>query len=135
MGSASDAAEVTTSAVSCNNRTSSSRRFATSKKNVAAKSRTLPTNITAIENCDTYRDFRELLDRSDIDAVLIATGPNWHATAAMTAAKAGKDMYCEKPVTKNISQSLILAETMQPYRSRVSGRHAATQPAPLRLCL
>ena len=56
------------------------------------------------ENCKMYRDFRELLDRSDIDAVLIATGPNWHATAAMTTAKAGKDMYCEKPVTKNISQ-------------------------------
>ena len=65
------------------------------------------------EDCDTYRDFRELLDRDDIDAVLIATGPNWHATAAMMSAKAGKDMYCEKPVTKNISQSLILAETMQ----------------------
>ena len=65
------------------------------------------------EKCDTYRDFRELLDRKDIDAVLIATGPNWHATAAMTAAKAGKDMYCEKPVTKNISQSLILADTMR----------------------
>ncbi|MCA9122642.1 MAG: Gfo/Idh/MocA family oxidoreductase [Planctomycetaceae bacterium] len=64
-------------------------------------------------NCATYRDFRELLDRNDIDAVLIATGPNWHATAAMTAAKAGKDMYCEKPVTKNISQSLILADTMR----------------------
>jgi len=65
------------------------------------------------QNCQTYRDFRELLDRSDIDAVLIATGPNWHATAAMYAAKAGKDMYCEKPCTKNISQSLILAETMR----------------------
>ncbi len=65
------------------------------------------------QDCATYRDFRELLDRSDIDAVLIATGPNWHATAAMAAAKAGKDMYCEKPVTKNISQSLILAETMR----------------------
>lgn len=64
-------------------------------------------------NCDTYRDFRDLLDRKDIDAVLIATGPNWHATAAMTTAKAGKDMYCEKPCTKNISQSLILAETMR----------------------
>ena len=65
------------------------------------------------QNCDTYRDFRELLDRKDIDAVLIATGPNWHATAAMTAAKAGKDMYCEKPCTKNISQSLILRDTMR----------------------
>ena len=65
------------------------------------------------ESCETYRDYREVLDRSDIDAVLIATGPNWHATMAMTAAKAGKDIYCEKPVTKNISQSLILAETMR----------------------
>ncbi|MDA0660018.1 MAG: Gfo/Idh/MocA family oxidoreductase [Planctomycetota bacterium] len=65
------------------------------------------------QDCDTYRDFRELLDRSDIDAVLIATGPNWHATAAMYAARAGKDIYCEKPCTKNIEQSLILADTMR----------------------
>lgn len=65
------------------------------------------------QSCDMYRDFRELLDRNDIDAVLIATGPNWHATAAMYAAKAGKDMYCEKPCTKNISQSRLLAETMR----------------------
>ncbi|MBL8849499.1 MAG: Gfo/Idh/MocA family oxidoreductase [Planctomycetaceae bacterium] len=65
------------------------------------------------ENCAMYRDFRELLDRNDIDAVLIATGPNWHCTAAIQAARAGKDMYCEKPCTKNIAQSLILAETMQ----------------------
>ncbi|HEX2477449.1 MAG TPA: Gfo/Idh/MocA family oxidoreductase [Lacipirellulaceae bacterium] len=64
-------------------------------------------------DCAQYRDFRELLDRSDIDAVLIATGPNWHATAAMYAARAGKDMYCEKPVTKNIAQSLELANTMR----------------------
>ena len=64
-------------------------------------------------NCSMHRDFREVLDRKDIDAVLIATGPNWHATMAMNAARAGKDMYCEKPVTKNISQSLILAETMR----------------------
>ncbi len=65
------------------------------------------------QDCDTYRDFRELLDRTDIDAVLIATGPNWHATAAGYAARAGKDMYCEKPCTKNISQSLTLADTMR----------------------
>ncbi|HVW37965.1 MAG TPA: Gfo/Idh/MocA family oxidoreductase [Pirellulales bacterium] len=65
------------------------------------------------QNCDMIQDFRELLDRSDIDAVLIATGPNWHCTAAINAAKAGKDMYCEKPCTKNISQSLLLAETMR----------------------
>ncbi len=90
---------------------------------------------TAIENCGMYRDFRELLDRSDIDAVLIATGPNWHATAAMNAAKAGKDMYCEKPCTKNIAQSLIAGRHDAPHRPRVPGRHAAAEPAALRLRL
>jgi predicted dehydrogenase len=65
------------------------------------------------QDCAKYRDFRELLDRSDIDAVLIATGPNWHCTAASYAARAGKDIYCEKPCTKNISQSLALAEIMR----------------------
>lgn len=65
------------------------------------------------QKCDMIQDFRQLLDRKDIDAVLIATGPNWHCTAAMYAAKAGKDMYCEKPCTKNIAQSLILAETIR----------------------
>ncbi len=69
-------------------------------------------------DCAQYRDFRELLQRSDIDAVLIATGPNWHFTAASYAAKAGKDIYCEKPCTKNIAQSLQLAEIM-PRSGRV----------------
>src|SRR5690349_8300128 len=65
------------------------------------------------QSCLMFRDFRELLDRPDIDAVLIATGPNWHATMTMYAAKAGKDIYCEKPCTKNIAQSLILRDTIQ----------------------
>ncbi|MFH1924796.1 MAG: Gfo/Idh/MocA family oxidoreductase [Planctomycetota bacterium] len=65
------------------------------------------------QDCATYRDFHDLLARDDIDAVLIATGPNWHATAAIYTARAGKDMYCEKPCTKNIAQSLALAETMR----------------------
>lgn len=64
-------------------------------------------------DCETYRDFRDLLARDDIDSVLIATGPNWHGTMASYAARAGKDIYCEKPCTKNIIQSLQLAETMR----------------------
>src|SRR5512135_3023019 len=64
-------------------------------------------------NCATYRDLRELLARQDIDAVLIATGPNWHALASVTAANAGKDVYCEKPCTKNIVESLALADTFR----------------------
>ncbi|MEN6574985.1 MAG: Gfo/Idh/MocA family oxidoreductase [Phycisphaerales bacterium] len=64
-------------------------------------------------DCATYIDMREMLARDDIDAVLIATGPNWHATASILAANAGKDVYCEKPSTKNIMQSLALAETFR----------------------
>jgi len=64
-------------------------------------------------DCKLYIDFRELLAREDIDAVLIATGPNWHVTASIAAARAGKDVYCEKPCTKNIAQSLALAEVYQ----------------------
>ncbi|HEX4128904.1 MAG TPA: Gfo/Idh/MocA family oxidoreductase [Pirellulales bacterium] len=64
-------------------------------------------------NCDMVRDFRDLLDRKDIDAVLIATGPNWHAAASMYAARAGKDIYCEKPCTKNVAQSLTLVDTIR----------------------
>lgn len=63
--------------------------------------------------CATYLDFRELLARPDIDALLIATGPNWHGLASIMAAKAGKDVYCEKPCTKNIAESLILADTFR----------------------
>jgi hypothetical protein len=65
------------------------------------------------QDCATYGDLRELLARSDIDAVLIATGPNWHGTASMLAARAGKDVYCEKPCTRSIAQSLALAETFR----------------------
>jgi hypothetical protein len=65
------------------------------------------------QNCATYRDLRELLARDDLDAVLIATGPNWHAAASALAAEAGKDVYCEKPCTKNIAESLALAKTFR----------------------
>src|SRR5690606_3141848 len=54
------------------------------------------------ENCAGYRDFRELLARDDIDAVLIATPDHWHAIAAIAAANAGKDIYCEKPLANSV---------------------------------
>jgi predicted dehydrogenase len=63
-------------------------------------------------DCTLYRDFRELLDRQDIDAVLIATGDRWHAAASILAAKAGKDVYSEKPCGITIAACQELAETM-----------------------
>ncbi len=65
------------------------------------------------KDCAMYRDLRELLARPDLDAVLIATGPNWHALASILAAKAGKDVYCEKPCTKTIADSIALADTFR----------------------
>jgi predicted dehydrogenase len=69
-------------------------------------------------DCVMYRDFRELLARKDVDALLIATGDRWHSLASILTAKAGKDMYCEKPCSTNIADSVALAETMRRY-SRV----------------
>jgi predicted dehydrogenase len=63
----------------------------------------------------TYRDFREMLPRQDIDAVLIATGDRWHTMASICAAKAGKDIYCEKPCSVSIVESQALADTMRRY--------------------
>ena len=82
------------------------------------------------QDCERYRDFRDLLARDDIDAVLIATGPNWHATAAMNAARAGKDMYCEKPCTKNIAQSLAARRYDAADGRRISSWYAAAEFAP-----
>ena len=56
------------------------------------------------KDCRVYKDFRELLAQKDIDAVLIATGNRWHATASMYAARAGKDIYCEKPISLTIRE-------------------------------
>lgn len=62
-------------------------------------------------DCKLYQDFRELLQRDDIDAVLIATGDRWHAAASMAAAEAGKDVYSEKPCGITIDLCRQLADT------------------------
>ncbi|MFO0843829.1 MAG: Gfo/Idh/MocA family oxidoreductase [Gemmataceae bacterium] len=67
-------------------------------------------------DCRVYRDFRELLGRKDIDAVLIATGDRWHARASILAAKAGKDVYSEKPCGITVAACQELADTMRRER-------------------
>jgi hypothetical protein len=66
-------------------------------------------------DCKAYIDLRELLVRPDIDAVVIATGDNWHSMAAILAARAGKDIYCEKPLSVAIAESRAVAETVRRF--------------------
>lgn len=63
--------------------------------------------------CATHHDFQELLGRSDIDAVLIATPDHWHVPVAVAAARAGKDMYVEKPLGLSVQEDQILRRICQ----------------------
>jgi predicted dehydrogenase len=64
-------------------------------------------------DCKTYHDFREVLARKDIDAVLIATPDHWHCHVATAAARAGKDMYLEKPMGLSLAEDQILRKAVQ----------------------
>ena len=62
-----------------------------------------------------YRDFREVLERKDIDVVHIATPPHWHGLIAIAAARAGKDIWCEKPMTRTIAEGEKVVEAVRMY--------------------
>ena len=62
-----------------------------------------------------YTDFREVLERKDIDVVHIATPPHWHALMSIAAAQAGKDVWCEKPMTRTIGEGQKVVEAMEKY--------------------
>lgn len=63
--------------------------------------------------CATHGDFRELLARKDVDAVLIATPDHWHALQAIAAARAKKHIYCEKPISLTIEQGQVMARIVK----------------------
>jgi hypothetical protein len=65
--------------------------------------------------CSAYKDFREVLDRADIDAVLIASPAHWHATMSIMAAQAGKDIYCEKPTAVTVNESQRVLNAVRRY--------------------
>ena len=67
------------------------------------------------QDCGIYTDFREALEHQDVDTVLIATPDHWHATAAIAAVKAGKDVYGEKPLTHNLVEGRALCNAVQRY--------------------
>jgi predicted dehydrogenase len=71
--------------------------------------------IAGVPQSDRYVDFHEVLARDDIDAVLIATPDHWHVLQSIAAIRAGKDVYCEKPLSNTIAEGRALLETAQRY--------------------
>ncbi len=72
------------------------------------------------KDCKTYNDFRELLTRDDIDAVNIGTPDHWHAINVIMACKAGKDAFCQKPLTLTINEGRVMEKTARRFGRIVS---------------
>jgi hypothetical protein len=72
-------------------------------------------------DCKTYGDFRELLARTDIDAVHVATPDHWHAIQVIEACRNGKDVYCQKPETRTLREGPLMVEAARRYARVVSG--------------
>lgn len=73
------------------------------------------------KDCQAYNDFRELLARTDIDAVHIATPDHWHAIMVIEACHNGKDVYCQKPETRTLREGPLMVEAARRYGRVVSG--------------
>ncbi len=67
------------------------------------------------DDCDSYNDFRELNARNDIDGVVVGTPDHWHTIPALDAARQGKDIYLEKPLTLTIDEGIKLREVIHRY--------------------
>lgn len=68
------------------------------------------------DGCAKHADFRDLLARKDIDAVVIATPDHWHSNHAILAARAGKDIYCEKPLSLTIKEGRAMADESRKHK-------------------
>jgi predicted dehydrogenase len=67
------------------------------------------------KDCSTYNDFRELLARDDIDAVSIVLPDHWHAIPAVMAARAGKDIFSQKPLAYSIAEGRAICDAVKRY--------------------
>ena len=110
--SASGRGAPTTSKRSWRSRMCAASPSLTCRRAAASAGKSLVDGHYGNHDCVLFRDFRELLGRKDIDAVLIATGDRWHAAASILAAEAGKDVYSEKPCGITIADCQKLADTM-----------------------
>lgn len=85
--------------------------------------------------CDAYVDFRELLQRPDIDAVAIVVPDHWHALIAIAAMRAGKDVYCEKPLALNVCQGRQMVKAVREHnRIFQTGAQFRSSPNVRRAC-
>jgi predicted dehydrogenase len=92
--------------------------------------RNIVNNKQGNKDCAVYDDMRQFLaDRTDVDAVLIATGDRWHAPASVMAMRAGKDVYCEKPACLTMAQGQMVVETARRYgRVYQTGAQRLSEP-------
>jgi myo-inositol 2-dehydrogenase / D-chiro-inositol 1-dehydrogenase len=91
-----------------------SKRVANAKKRVE-KHYADKTGIGDYKGCKGYGDFRDLIAREDIDAVQIVTPDHWHAIPAIQAAKAGKDIFLQKPLTYTVEEGRALCKAVKQY--------------------
>lgn len=73
-------------------------------------------NHNTYKGCDAYEDFTQLLRRKDIDAVVIATPDHWHGVQAVWAAEAGKDIYCEKPLSLTVAEGRAMVNATRKHK-------------------
>jgi predicted dehydrogenase len=98
--------------------TSKSFRFADFAALADVDAKVLEANVGKVEKeqgkkPDAYKDYRQILDRKDIDAVMIATPDHWHTKIAVEAMLAGKDVYCEKPLTLTIAEGKLIEKVVK----------------------
>jgi predicted dehydrogenase len=88
------------------------------------------TGAGSYRGCAASSDFREVLARADIDAVVIVVPDHWHAPIAIRAAQAGKDMYCEKPLSLTIRQGQAMVQAIRRHKRILqTGSHYRSSPA------